>query len=444
MLRPDGRQVELQHPLVFGVLQAVGPEAGFLGVGLHQFDLLVLAAGELEVVQGLLVDVEQRGGGAIFRRHVGDGGTVAHGQRRGAFAVELQIGGDDPLLAQELGQRQHDIGGGDARLGFAGQFDADDIGQTDVGRTAQHHVLGFQAAHAHGDHAQGVHMGRVAVGADAGVGEGHAVAGLHHRRHLLQIDLVHDAVAGRDDVHVLERLLGPVDEVEAVLVAAILDGAVLGEGVGIVAAAFHGQGVVDDQLGGDHRVDLGRVAALVGDGVAQAGQIHQGGLAQDVVADHAGGVPGKIQVALALDDLLQGIGQGRRIAAAHQVLRQHAGGVGELVVGSRLNGLDRGASVEIVELRARQGLAVLLVHGVSNPTWWPWSVYGLGLIGPPLPRPLSRQGRGGTLLPRLGRSVPSPLAGEGQGEGDRSILSRAARWPAPGADPGRRSRRWGG
>jgi hypothetical protein len=46
---------------------------------------------------------------------------------------------------------------------------------------------------------------------------------------------VHDAVAGRDDVDVLERGFGPVDEMETILVAAILDRAVLVEGIGLEA-----------------------------------------------------------------------------------------------------------------------------------------------------------------------------------------------------------------
>ncbi len=108
-----------------------------------------------------------------------------------------------------------------------------------------------------------------------------------------------------------KAVLGPVDEVEAVLVAAVLDGAVLGEGLRVVAAAFHRQRVVDDQLHRHHRVDLGRVAALVGDGVAQAGEVDQRGLAEDVVADHARRVPGEVEVARALCELQQrGVEQG--------------------------------------------------------------------------------------------------------------------------------------
>ena len=164
-------------------------------------------------------------------------------------------------------------------------------------RAAQHHALRFQATDADGDHAQRIDVRGVAVGADAGVGEGHAVTHLDHRRHFLQVDLVHDAVARRDHIHVLERLLGPVDEVETVFVATIFDGAVLGERVRIEATAFHGQRVVDDQLRRHHRIDLRRVAALLGDGVAQAGKVDQRGLAENVVAHHAGREPREIEIA---------------------------------------------------------------------------------------------------------------------------------------------------
>ncbi|MCY1358002.1 hypothetical protein D9M69_445180 [compost metagenome] len=363
----DAAQVEAQHALVLGGLQGVAPQAESLGVVLHQRYLLRLAAGELEVVDGLLVDVEHRGSGAVFRAHVGDGRAVADGQAVGTLAEELDVGTHHALLAQELGQRQDDVGGGDAGLALAGQLDADDVGQAHHGRMAEHHGFGFQAADADGDHAQRIHVRGVRVGADAGVGEGHAIARLDHRAHLLQVDLVHDAVAGRDHVDVLERGLGPLDEVEAVLVAAILDGAVLLEGFRVEARGFHGQRVVDDQLGRNHRVDLGRVTALIGDGVAQAGQVDQRGLAEDVVADHACRIPGEVQVALAVDQLFQRGGQVRRLAAAHQLFGQHAGGVRQFFPGASLDLLDGRAGVEVVQLGARQAFTVLAIHLICGP-----------------------------------------------------------------------------
>jgi len=182
-------------------------------------------------------------------------------------------------------------------------------------------------------------------------------------RHLLQVDLVHDPVARRNHIDVLERLLGPVDEVEAVFVAAVLDGAVLLERGPVEARVFHRQRVIDDQLGGHHGVDLGRVATGIGNGVAQAGQIDQRGLAEDVMAHHAGRVPREIQVLAALDQLPQRGLQGGRVTATHQVFRQHARGVRQRGIGTRGNRIDCGAGIEIVQRGAGQGLAVISVHG---------------------------------------------------------------------------------
>ena len=62
-----GGQVEAELLGVpYGALRVV-PEALLLGVRLDQGDLLARAAGELEVVQGVLVDREDRAGGAELR-----------------------------------------------------------------------------------------------------------------------------------------------------------------------------------------------------------------------------------------------------------------------------------------------------------------------------------------------------------------------------------------
>jgi hypothetical protein len=164
------------------------------------------------------------------------------GQAGGAFAIEFQIGAHHLLLAQEFGQRQHDVGGGDA--GLARPVSPRRRCRAGASTSAaQHHVLRFQAAHADGDHAQRIDV-RVWLSVPTRCRGRPRVLSVDHRRHLLQVDLVHDAVAGRDHVDILEGLLGPVDEVEAVFVAAIFDGAVLLEGLRIEAAAFHRQRVV--------------------------------------------------------------------------------------------------------------------------------------------------------------------------------------------------------
>ncbi len=174
---------------------------------------------------------------------------------------------------------------------------------------------------------------------------------------------MHDAVACGDHVHVGEGLLGPLDEVEAVLVAALFDVAVFLKGIRIEAAALHGQRVVHDQLHRHHGVHLGGVAAFLGDGVTQAGQVHQRGLAQDVVAGHARREPWEVTVTLALDQLRQALGHDGWVGLAHDVLGVHARGVGQGGPGAGLDRVDGFAGIVVVELRAGQGLAVGGGHG---------------------------------------------------------------------------------
>ena len=375
----DSRQIKAQHPLVLGGDQRVGPQAGSLGVVLDQRHLLRLAAGQLEIIDGLLVDVEHRSGGTVLRAHVGNGRAVADRQAIRTCAEELDPGTDHTLLAQELGDRQDDVGGGNARLALASQLDTDDVGQAHHRRQTEHHGFRFQTANADGDHAQGIDVWGVRVGTHAGIREGHAAARLDHRAHLLQVNLVHDAVTGRNHVDVLERGLGPLDEVETVLVTTVFDGAVLGEGIRVEARSFHGQGVIDDQLGRHYRVDLGRISALLGNGITQAGQVDQRSLTEDVVADHARRVPGEVEVTLALDQLFERIGQRIRLAAAHQLLGQHARDVRQLGVGAGNDGIHRLAGIEEVQLGAGQRFAVGSIHGLGTRSY---EVQGTGSAAP--------------------------------------------------------------
>ena len=120
---------------------------------------------------------------------------------------------------------------------------------------------------------------------------------------------------------------------------------------------LHRERVIDDQLHGHHRIHLRRIAAHVGDRIAQAGEVDERGLAEDVVAHHAHREPREVEIALALDQLAQISVELRRIGLADEVLGFDARGVGELVVSARLDGVDGGARIEVIERRAGKGFA---------------------------------------------------------------------------------------
>ena len=94
-------------------------------------------------------------------------------------------------------------------------------------RLAEHRGLGLDAADAPAEHAEAVDHRGVRVGADAGVGVGRQLAvdlaGEDHAGQVLDVDLVHDAGARRDDLEVVERGLAPAQELVALAVALVLD-----------------------------------------------------------------------------------------------------------------------------------------------------------------------------------------------------------------------------
>ena len=168
----DGREVEFEVLAEDRLLLGVVPERLQLGVLLDERDLLVAAAGEAQVVEGDLVDREHRGGRAELGAHVADRGAVGQGHGCDARAVELDELADDAVLAQHLGDREHDVGRGDAGRDRAGELEADDLRDQHRHGLAEHRGLGLDAADTPAEHAQAVDHRGVRVGADAGVGVG--------------------------------------------------------------------------------------------------------------------------------------------------------------------------------------------------------------------------------------------------------------------------------
>ena len=61
--------------------------------------------------------------------------------------------------------------------------------------------------------------------------------------------------------------------------------------------------MVHNELSWHYRIDLGRVASFGRNGVAKTGEVNQCGLTEYVVTDYSCWEPGKVQLALAVDDL---------------------------------------------------------------------------------------------------------------------------------------------
>ena len=179
------------------------------------------------------------------------------------------------------------------RGSVAVQPDADDPRHRLVERLAEEDGLGLDPADAVAQDAERVDHRRVRVGPDERVGIGDPAGPgrrLHvgdDRREELEVHLVDDAGPGRHDPQVAERGLGPAQELVALAVALVLALDVEGERPGR-AEPVDLDGVVDDEVGRDERVDPRRVAAEIGHRVAHDREVDDRGHAGEVLEDDPG------------------------------------------------------------------------------------------------------------------------------------------------------------
>ena len=100
----------------------------------------------------------------------------------------------------------------------------------------------------------------MAIGAHQRVWEKHAIPLPSDLGQILKIHLMHDAGGRRDDSKVVESLLSPLEKLVSFAVAFELLLGIDGEchaGVELV----HLNGVVNDQVARDQRIDLARITA---------------------------------------------------------------------------------------------------------------------------------------------------------------------------------------
>ena len=200
----DRAEVEFDDFLVVGLRGTVTPEVLRAGVGLQQRRV---ACGGGEVADGFGIPWKEPHRGAVFRRHVGDGGSV--GQRQGveAGATEFDDGGEDAVAAEAFGEGQDDVGADHAGAAAAGQAAADDAGNEQRDAFSQHGSGGFDAADSPAEDAERVDHRGVRVHADEAVGEGFGAgsggAGGNDGGEVFEVQLVDNAVAGGNDAQVV-------------------------------------------------------------------------------------------------------------------------------------------------------------------------------------------------------------------------------------------------
>ena len=286
----DGTQIQLEQVVEDRIRAGVGTEqALLLRVPLDEIDLLVASTRQAHVAQRFVVDREEGGRGAVFGTHVGDRCAIGQAKLTEPRPGELHKTTDDAALAQDLGDRKHQVGRRRAFGQLTVETKAHDLGSKKVHRLAEQHRLGFDATDPPPQHAQTVDHGGVRVGADQRVGHGDGLSiggsAVDDCCQVFEIDLVHDAAAGRHDTKVLERFLRPAQQGVAFQVALVLASDVHLERVG-AAEVVNLDRVVDDQIARDKWIDALRITPETRHCGPHGGQVDRGGHAREVLQEH--------------------------------------------------------------------------------------------------------------------------------------------------------------
>ena len=245
---------------------------------------------EVQVRQCFVVHREEAHGRAVFGSHVGDGRAVRHAQAGKAGAVELHKFSDHALLAQHFRDGKNQVRCRRSLAQPSVQLEAHHFRHQHGQRLPEHGSLRFNPADAPAKHAERVHHCRVRVRAHQRIGIRFETIAIrsraNHARQVLDVHLMADSGVRRHHLEIAERVLSPAQELVALDIALKFKLGVHAESIH-VAEAIHLHGVVDDQFGGEERIDALCVAAQFLHGFAHGGQIHNGRDAGEVLQQHA-------------------------------------------------------------------------------------------------------------------------------------------------------------
>ena len=112
-------EVQVEHRVVDRIRRFVRAEQPLLlAVPFDEVDGFRCATGHAQVAQRFVIDREEAGRGAVFGRHVGDGGPIGQRQSGQTGAEELDEATDHAERAQHLRDAQDKVGGGRALLNW--------------------------------------------------------------------------------------------------------------------------------------------------------------------------------------------------------------------------------------------------------------------------------------------------------------------------------------
>ena len=255
--------------------------------------------GQPQVGERLLIDGKEPDGRTIFGSHIGDGGAVGQGHLVQTWSKELNELTDHAVLAQYLGNAQHEIGRGAPFGQPADQAKTNDLRHEHIYRLAKHDRLGFDTADTPAEHAQSIDHRRMGVRADQRIRIQHAIGVPHDLGQVFKIHLVNDTGARRNHPEVVEGTLAPLEELVSLAIALELLFVVDGQRhAGVERIHLHG--VIDNEIAWNEWIHLAGVTTHADHGAAHRGEIDHGGDAGEILENDSPGPEGDLRLAHAV------------------------------------------------------------------------------------------------------------------------------------------------
>lgn len=289
--RDDIAEVELHNlsRVVRGSLRAIVLDEHILGseVVLNLLDVSLVTTSQSHASDGHFIDGEVSHGGSVLRGHVGNSSTISEGKLLDGITEELNKLANDSTLTEHLHDSESQISGSGLLGELSGKSESDNLGKYHGDGLSEHDSLSFDTTDTPSGNTETVNHSSVGIGSDDGVRVEEVVSVHDDTSEVLQVDLMDDTRARRDNLEVVEGLGSPLQELEALSVS--LEFHLFVDSSSISCAGLVDlDGVINDEVNGHEGVNLGGVSTEALHGVSHGSEIDDSRDTSEVLEDDTG------------------------------------------------------------------------------------------------------------------------------------------------------------
>jgi len=173
---------------------------------LNKLNVAFVTASESHSLDSLAIDGEVSHGGTVLGSHVSNGSTVSKGESLGGGSEELNEFTDNTTFAEHLYAGESQISSGSVLGEFTNESESDNLGKDHGDGLTEHDSLGFNTTDTPSGNSETINHSGVRVSSDDGVGVEESISVEDDASEVLQVDLMDNTRAWRNNVEVVEGL----------------------------------------------------------------------------------------------------------------------------------------------------------------------------------------------------------------------------------------------